>query len=87
MRPSNSGRRRRLTGLGGRVEIWTHDAGAADGFEGLDLDEFDFAPTVVLRFEGGRLMDVSSDFLIALYPTNRDRASPAWLRGRERLQE
>jgi hypothetical protein len=48
--------------LDGRVEIWTHDAGAADGFEGLDLDEFDFAPTVVLRFEGGRLMDVSSEF-------------------------
>jgi hypothetical protein len=48
--------------LDGRVEIWTHDASAADGFERLDLDDFDFAPTVVLRFEGGRLTDVSSAF-------------------------
>jgi hypothetical protein len=48
--------------LDGRVEIWTGDVGVADGFEGLALGEFDFAPTLVLRFEDGRLMDVSSEF-------------------------
>lgn len=48
--------------LDGRVEIWTGDASAAEGFDGLALGEFDFAPTVVLRFEAGRLMDVSSEF-------------------------
>ncbi len=50
------------TAMDGRVEIWTHDAGAAAGFEGVPIGDFDFPPTVVLRFEGGRLMDVSSEF-------------------------
>ncbi len=50
------------TDLDGRIEIWTGDANAAEGFEGFSLGEFDFAPTVVLRFETGRLMDVSSEF-------------------------
>jgi hypothetical protein len=50
------------TDLDGRVEIWTDDASAAEGFEGVALDDFDFAPGVVLRFEGGQLTDVSSEF-------------------------
>jgi hypothetical protein len=50
------------TDMDGRVEIWTADAAAVEGFENLALGEFDFAPTVVLRFERGRLVDVSSDF-------------------------
>jgi hypothetical protein len=50
------------TDLDGRIEIWTGDAGAIDGFENLALSEFAFAPTVVLRFENRRLMDVSSEF-------------------------
>ncbi len=50
------------TDLDGRIEIWTADAGAVDGFEHLYLGEFDFAPTIVMRFEGHRLRDVSSEF-------------------------
>lgn len=50
------------TDLDGRIEIWTGDAQAVDGFENLSLGEFDFAPTMVLRFEDRRLMDVSSEF-------------------------
>jgi hypothetical protein len=50
------------TDLAGSVEIWTGDAGAIDNFEGLALGEFDFAPTIVLRFERGQLTDVSSQF-------------------------
>jgi hypothetical protein len=48
--------------LDGRVEIWTDDAGAIDGFENLSLDTYDAAPSVVLRFEKGRLLDVSAEF-------------------------
>jgi hypothetical protein len=50
------------TDLDGRIEIWAGDAAAVDGFESLNLGELDFAPTVVLRFENHRLMDVSSEF-------------------------
>ncbi len=50
------------TDLDGRIEIWTGDASAVDGFEGLTPDEFDFAPTLALRFEHHRLVDVSSEF-------------------------
>jgi hypothetical protein len=50
------------TDLDGRIEIWTGDAGAVDGFEHLSLSEFDFAPTIVMRFEGHRLRDASSEF-------------------------
>ena len=50
------------TDMDGRVEIWTGDAKAANGFEGVPLADFDFAPPVVLRFEQGRLMDVSAEF-------------------------
>lgn len=50
------------TKLEGRTEIWTDDAAAEDGFEHLPLSIFDFAPTVVLRFESQRLIDVSSEY-------------------------
>jgi hypothetical protein len=48
--------------LDGRIEIWTHDAAAANGFEKLGLSEMDLPPTVVLRLEHGQLLDVSSEF-------------------------
>jgi hypothetical protein len=51
------------TDLDGRVEIWTADTAAVDGFENLVAGELDFAPTMVLRFERNRLVDVSSEFL------------------------
>jgi hypothetical protein len=47
--------------LDGRLEIWTDDAAAVDGFEGLTLGELD-SPTVVLRFAQGRLLDASAEF-------------------------
>jgi hypothetical protein len=50
------------TNLEGRTEIWTDDAGAVDGFEDLPLSILDFVPTVVLRFENQRLIDVSSEY-------------------------
>ena len=50
------------TDLDGRIEIWTHDAGAVNDFEGIPLSALDFAPTVVLRFEQQRLVDVGSEF-------------------------
>jgi hypothetical protein len=50
------------TMLDGSVEIWTTDAAAIRGFEGLPLDAFDPAPTVILRFEKKKLIDVSSQF-------------------------
>jgi len=52
------------TDLDGRVEIWTDDAAAVDGFENLAGGELDFAPTIVLRFEHHHLLDVSSEFRI-----------------------
>jgi hypothetical protein len=45
-----------------RVEIWTDDATAWDGFENLVLSELDFAPPVVLRFEHEKLLDVGAEF-------------------------
>jgi hypothetical protein len=50
------------TDLNGKIEIWTGDVAATNGFEGLLPGEFDFAPTVVLRFESKRLVDVSAEF-------------------------
>jgi hypothetical protein len=47
--------------LDGHIEIRTGDAGAADGFEGIPFSSFDFAPTVFLRFEKDKLIDVSSE--------------------------
>ena len=48
--------------LDGRVEIWTSDAAAVNGFETLTLSELDAAPTVVLRLVRGQLEDVSAEF-------------------------
>lgn len=48
--------------LQGHNEIWTDDAGAVDGFENFPLSSYDFVPTVVLRFEKRRLIDVSSQY-------------------------
>ncbi len=48
------------TSLDSRVEIWTDDAATVDGFEGLRAAQMNFPPTCVLRFENGRLVDVSS---------------------------
>jgi hypothetical protein len=48
--------------LDDRVEIWTGDAAAVDGFERLPRKDLDFVPTVVLRFEKNHLIDVSSEF-------------------------
>jgi len=45
-----------------RVEIWTDDAAALDGFESLTFSEPDFLPPVVLRFERGQLLDVGAEF-------------------------
>lgn len=51
------------TDLDGRVEIWTDDAEVVDGFERIPRADLDFPPTVVLRFEKGRPVDVGSEFL------------------------
>jgi hypothetical protein len=50
------------TDLDGRIEIWTDDAAAVDGFENLRLRDLDFPPPVILRFVHGRLMDASAEF-------------------------
>jgi hypothetical protein len=50
------------TDLDGRIEIWAGDARAASGFEGFPLANFDFVPTIVMRFEDHRLIDVSAEF-------------------------
>src|ERR1700733_12577943 len=50
------------TNLDGRIEIWTSDAAAVDGFENFQLSALDFAPPVVLRFEHRRLIDVGAEF-------------------------
>ncbi|MGH9502003.1 MAG: hypothetical protein ACRD20_04045 [Terriglobales bacterium] len=49
------------TDLDGRIEIWTNDAGAVRGFDNLTTIELE-APPLVLRFERGALLDVSSEF-------------------------
>lgn len=51
------------TSLDGQIEIWMHDAGAVNGFEGIPLSAFDFPPSIALRFEKQRLIDVSAEFL------------------------
>jgi hypothetical protein len=51
------------TDLDGRVEIWTNDAAAVEGFDDLSPKVFDLAPTLVLRFENGKLLNVGSDFV------------------------
>jgi hypothetical protein len=50
------------TNLDGRIEIWTADAAAVNGFEGLPLSALDFAPPIALRLDQKKLIDVSSEF-------------------------
>jgi hypothetical protein len=50
------------TDLDGQIEIWTDDAAAIEGFESPNVGRPEFAPTVVLRFVRGRLLDVGSEF-------------------------
>jgi len=50
------------TDLDGRIEIWTDDAAAVEGFENFKLRDLDFAPPIVLRFARGRLLDASAEF-------------------------
>jgi hypothetical protein len=50
------------TNLDGQIEIWTGDARAVNGFEGLPVSALDFAPPMALRFDKGKLIDVSSEF-------------------------
>lgn len=50
------------TDLNGHLEIWTDDTKAVDGFEDIPAAILDFAPTVVLRVENGKLIDVSAEF-------------------------
>ena len=50
------------TDLDGRIEIWTDDASSVNGIENLSLSEMDFAPPIILRFEHGKLLDVSAEF-------------------------
>jgi len=45
-----------------RVEVWTDDAAAVDGFDGLSPSELSSPPPVVLRFEQGKLLDVGAEF-------------------------
>ena len=48
--------------LDGRVEIWTDDAAAIDGLDRLTLSDFEFLPSLVLRFENNQLLDVGAEF-------------------------
>jgi hypothetical protein len=50
------------TDLNGQIEIWTSDAAAVNGFEGIALSALDFAPPMALRFDRRRLIDVSAEF-------------------------
>jgi hypothetical protein len=43
-----------------QVVIWTRDAAAVDGFDGLTYTDYSYPPTVVLQFERGKLVDVSA---------------------------
>ena len=44
----------------GYVAIWTTDAAAVDGFDGLERTDYSSPPMVALRLEHGRLVDVSA---------------------------
>jgi hypothetical protein len=50
------------TDLDDEIEIWTNDAAAINGFENLTVSELDSPPTVVLRFDHDKLLDVSAEF-------------------------
>lgn len=45
-----------------QVAVWTTDAAAVEGFEGLTHADYAFPPTMVLQFEHGRMMDVSARY-------------------------
>ncbi len=45
-----------------KVAIWTKDAAAVNGLDGLAFADYDSPPTIVLRFEHGKLTDVSADY-------------------------
>ena len=51
------------TDMDGRVEIWTNDASAVVDADGLTSAELDSPPLMVLRFEKGKLLDVSPEFV------------------------
>ena len=51
------------TDLDGRIEIWTHDAAAVDGFENIPFGTLDFPPMEVLRFEQRKLIEVNGEFV------------------------
>jgi hypothetical protein len=48
--------------LDGQIEIWTNDASSMEDFESPNVGRPDLAPTVILRFVHGRLLDVGSEF-------------------------
>src|ERR1700680_3134980 len=48
--------------LDGQVEIWKNDTASLEGFEPRQSGERYYAPTVVLRFVQGRLLEVGSEF-------------------------
>jgi hypothetical protein len=48
--------------LDGRVEVWTREAAAVNGFENFGLSEMEYPPAVAFRTEHGRLLDVSAEF-------------------------
>jgi hypothetical protein len=50
------------TDLDGQIEIWTKDAVALEGLRSAETGAPEIAPTVVLRFVRGRLLDVGSEF-------------------------
>jgi hypothetical protein len=50
------------TDLDGQVEIWTNDTASLEGFESRESGGSYYAPTVVLRFVQGRLLEVGSEF-------------------------
>ena len=50
------------TDLDGRIELWTDDAAAVDGLDGLWAADMDYVPTYVLRFERGRVLDASAEY-------------------------
>ena len=50
------------TDLDGQIEIWTNDAASLIDFENPEFAAPEVAPTVILRFVHGRLLDVSSEF-------------------------
>jgi hypothetical protein len=42
------------------IAIWTTDASAAEGIDGLTYSDYTSPPTIILRFERGNLVDVSA---------------------------